>query len=292
MTSLRTSNDASQPSRSLSSNRTGFLLIVVLFLASPANAADDKQAPVQSSKTEFKLVIDLYTVDKKPVVTADLIVYKGVAFHFVKEVPSEIVIIDPGKARIVLLDLKRKIQTELSVRRLDANLATLHARISATAQKQEQAGTRADRSAASLSRDLITPRFKSTYDPKNHSLTLTNTSVEVHASGVPEPNSARLAAILNSLAAIAKLGVLRDPESLPPFTRLDTLRTLVGEHHLRPTEASFLYRLAGPPRKLRWTYQLVPKLTDRERDALERINRIRAMTPFAPYEQYELAEED
>ena len=43
---------------------------------------------------------------------------------------------------------------------------------------------------------------------------------------------------------------------------------------------------AGPPRKLRWTYRLVPALTDRERDAIAKVDRMRSAARFLPYDRY------
>jgi hypothetical protein len=56
---------------------------------------------------------------------------------------------------------------------------------------------------------------------------------------------------------------------------------------LRPTEVSILYRLAGPPRKMRTTYLLVPSLTDRELEALARVDRLRRTAPSLSFTRYE-----
>ena len=89
------------------------------------------------------------------------------------------------------------------------------------------------------------------------------------------------------LTALARLGALRDPEGLPPFAQLEALRGLVTERHLRPVEITILYRLAGPPKRLRWTYQLVPELTDSEREAISRIEPLRASARYVRYRVYE-----
>jgi hypothetical protein len=55
---------------------------------------------------------------------------------------------------------------------------------------------------------------------------------------------------------------------------------------------SFLYRLAGPPQKLRWTYQLVPDLTLREAEGISKINQMRLSARLVPYDVYEEPDED
>ena len=71
---------------------------------------------------------------------------------------------------------------------------------------------------------------------------------------------------------------------------LDAIAALAGDRKLRPTELSFLYRLAGPPMRLRRTYRLVPSLTDREREAIDRIEQLREVAPVVRYERYIKAE--
>ncbi len=40
---------------------------------------------------------------------------------------------------------------------------------------------------------------------------------------------------------------VRDPETIPPFIRLDTVHVLIVDHHLRPTEPAITYRLPAHP---------------------------------------------
>jgi hypothetical protein len=64
------------------------------------------------------------------------------------------------------------------------------------------------------------------------------------------------------------------------------MHALITERHLRPTDVSILYRLAGPPRKLRWTYKVVPELTDNEREAISRVDSLRATARFVRYPNF------
>jgi hypothetical protein len=268
----------------------GLRFALVLCLVGPTiTKAADK--PPDASH-DFKLVVRLFGAGKDAIASAELVVRGGVGYQFVSEVPEEVVIIDPARARVSLIDLARKLQTELTSQRLDAALAGLHRKKKAAIEAQEKAGGRASRVFAGMSRDLVEPSFRESYDPSSHRLRLNNPSVDVDALGEPEADKARLVVIVNCLAAVAKLTALRDPTNITPFTRLDALRAVATEHGLRPKEMTFLYRLAGPPQRLRWTYQLVPALTDREREAIARVDRSRANTPFVPYEEYERAEDD
>jgi hypothetical protein len=116
---------------------------------------------------------------------------------------------------------------------------------------------------------------------------LTNPTVTVDATGEPEPDQGRLTLIDAALTAHIRLASVRDPQAIPPFIRLDALHALTASHHLRPTELSFLYRLAGPPRRHRWTYRLIDTLTERELEAIKRVIRLRERTSYVPFNRYE-----
>jgi hypothetical protein len=146
--------------------------------------------------------------------------------------------------------------------------------------------------AAEISRNLIEPKLRESTGPDGRTFRLTNPNIEIDAAGEPEPDQVRLNLIVNSLAAIAKLGALRDEEGLPPFARLDAFRALSVAHRLRPTQIKMLFRFAGPPQILRWTYELVPSLTEREVEAISRVSQLHKVARFVPYDLYEPPDED
>lgn len=269
----------------------GVAAAAVAVVAGLAVAADGPTKPASATAPavprDFKLNIEMFGVRKAPVETAQVVVRRGVAYQFLSDLPEEVVVVDPANALVVLIDLQRRIQAEVSSRRLDANLGRMHRRLADRVDRLLKTGTRADRILGSIYRDLVDPEFKTSGDAASGKFRLANETVEVDATGEPEPDAARLAAIANALAAVAKLGALRDPDGLPPFTRLDALRQVAAVHRLRPTELNFLYRIPGPPQRLRWTYRLVPELTDREVEALSRIEHLRATARVVPYELYE-----
>jgi hypothetical protein len=252
----------------------GLLLSLLLAPAADAPPAD------------FKLLVELRGAKAEPAATATLVFRHGVAYQFLSDVRKEVQVIDPGGPTITLINLERRVQTQIAPVELDGNLARLHKAIAAVVRRKEQSTERAERVAADMSRDLIDPKFQSVYDDRTHHLRLTNATVEVVAKGEPESDPRRLAALSSCLTALAKMSSLRDPAAIPPFTQLETLHALITERHLRPTDISILYRLAGPPRKFRWTYNLVPELTDNEREAISRVDSLRVTARFVRYPGY------
>lgn len=250
-------------------------------------AADPPASPARLPLADFKLVVTLYGVGQERFGTSELVVRHGRVFQFNSDAKSEVIIHDPTTERVELLDLDRMLQTELTWKALEAAENRLRKSLLAAIEKREREGGRANLVAAGMSRDLVEPRFRSNFDPKTNHLRLTNPTVEVDAVGEPEDDPVRRAFIANILSLAIKLDAKRNPAQVPPFTRLEALRALSADHKLRPAETSYLFRLAGPPKKLRWTYRLVPALTDRELEALARINRLREKAPRVRFERYE-----
>ena len=246
--------------------------------------------PDSTPPADFKLAVALHFAEKDPVATSLIIVRRGIAYQFLSQARDEVQIIDPAGPTITLLDMKRRVQTEVSAGQIESSLARLHQAIDKSVQRREKSDDRADRLSAAMSRDLIDPKFKPVYDAGEHRLRMSNPTVEIEAVGQPEPDARRLATIDTCLSALARLDAIRDPAGLPPFPLVETLRALVTERHLRPTEITFLYRLAGPPRKLRYSYRLVPELTDSDREAISRLDNLRTTARFVRYPGYEPAE--
>jgi hypothetical protein len=260
---------------------------MLLGMASTWGATDVAPAPA-----DFKLIVSTYGLGKEPVETFELVVRKGHAYHFISGPSLEVILYDPSTARLELIDLDRKKRSEVTLKKLDAFQARLHDTIAVACAKRELQGGKANLVAAAMSRELIDPKFKATYDEPRHHLKLANTAVEVDAEGEPEPDRARLSLIAGTLIALVKLEALRAPQGIPPFSRLETFKALMDDHRLRPTEIAIVYRLAGPPKKLRWSYRFKPALTEREIEALKRVDAMMERCAFARFEQYERRADD
>jgi hypothetical protein len=275
--------DRGGPGRGPGSVRIWVLAAIVWGLAYPATPAE---GPKDEAAGEFKLAIAFHESGKEPVSTASLIVRDGVAYYFHSDSPREILIVEPA-ARLVLLDLERKVQAALPLADLDAKQVMLHDAIAGAIRKHEQKGDRANRVAAAITRSLVDPALVEAYDPATRHLRLSNPNVAVEADGEPEPDAGRRSLLESALTTLVKLESVRDPKGIPPFIRLDTLHAVITGRQLRPTELSFVYRLAGPPRKQRWTYRPIPTLTAREQEGLRRVAVLRQVLPTLSFDRYE-----
>jgi hypothetical protein len=249
-----------------------------------ALAVDDKPAP--KPPADFRLVINLYGVRAEPLNTTEIFVWKGRAFRVMSDT-SEVVVYDPNLGILELLDLQRSVHADVSMRMLDQAEARLRKSLTAAIAKREAAGKRADRIEAEMSRHLLEPNFKAEFDAERGHLHLSNPVTEIDMTGAPDDDTNRLTMIADSLVALTKLGSMRDPSTLPPFTRIDAVKALVGTHHLRPTEMTVIYRLAGPPKKYRWTYSLLTKIANDEYQTLAKLSAVLERSKPLRFNDYE-----
>ena len=238
-----------------------------------------------ASSADFKVEVAEFGLGPKPVVTSEIVARDGRAYQFTPG-NDEVVIIDPKRSRVELVDVGRRLQAIIPFAELNQSRSELKAAIAKTVDKRVEKGGRSNLVLAEITRNLIDPRFRVEGDPKGGHLRLLNPNVEIDASGEPDSDPDRLALVALCLDSIANLGAFRVPTDLPPFPELAAIATLAGENHLRPTELNYLYRLAGPPKRFRRTYHLVPSLTDREREAIDRVDRLRIEAILVPYRRY------
>jgi len=235
---------------------------------------------------DFKVRIEVYGPRKDPLRRAELMARKGRAYWVMSE-SNEVIIYDPAAGVLELLDLGRMQWTDLPLKKVDDLLGRWRkAKLSAT-DKLQEAGGRANELAAGMARDLVTPKFEVAFDAAANRLRLSNASVNVDVLGEPEADAVRRAFQADALVWFLKLETIRDPRAVPPFPAFDALKTLTGEHPLRPAEVTFVYRLAGPPRKVRWTYRLEPTLSEREAATIAKIDRARERARFLRFDRYE-----
>jgi hypothetical protein len=244
--------------------------------------ADGPSTPIPA---DFKMQIASFGAAKEPVYTEEVVFRSGRIYVFPSN-SKEVTIIEPGRSLVEILDVGRKVQTEIPFQKLDDGMVKIKASLRAASENLEKQGGRGKILESKMTRDLFETKLEITHDPKTNHIRLKNPTVEVDADGEPEVDAPRLAMVTSALVNVARLGAYRTPNDLPPFIELESIAALTGERKLRPTSITYLYRLAGPPQKMRRTYKLIPTLTDREVEAISRVDRLREVAPSLRYDQY------
>jgi hypothetical protein len=253
-----------------------------MFLVGWAAAEDAKVASIP----DFKLVVEFETTGAEELDTVEMIAHGGRVYQHEADT-DEILLFDPANSRIELFDLDRQIQAKIGYERLEKGLATIKTKRLARAEAQEKEGSRANRLNAATNRSLVEPKYMTTFDAATKHVRMVNPVVEIDAYGESETDPKRLALLNDVLLNVIKLGSLRNPQNLPPFTRLDAISAIMVEHKLRPKEISMLFRVQGSVAKFKWRYQLVPTLTARELEALARLDRFRTKAELLTFDEYE-----
>ena len=268
--------------------RISIILALGIGWASPASRAFAQPlAPPKPAASGFKMQVTHYYSGPEPVGRAEIVAHGGRVYIFASDAPEEVVIYDPEGGRIHLLDMVRRLTGELPSKKLDDSQAALRKAIGVVISKREAEGGRANRVAAQMSRDLLDPHFEPTFDAVLGKLHMANDTAVLDALGMPDAIPERLELVADILGVSWKLAALRDPSTIPPFARLEALRDLTRERHLRLTEMSALYRLAGKPVRLRSTYMLTPTLAESEAKALDRVESMRGDAKHLSFDRYE-----
>jgi len=258
---------------------SGSVLAVVL--ASLAQAA-----PVPAEQGGFKFIFRELDVAGRKLHNGEIIVQGG-RWYRIRNIDNEIVIVDPKRRRVEVIDLTRKTQSDVSFARLEDRTALLKKTLRESVAKREAEGGRANKVAAKMAADLIEPGFKPARDDGGKNSKLKNESVEIDANGESDVDPKRVEEIGLVLSTLTRLESLRNPERIPPFAELEAIREVTANLKLRPTEIVYVFRLAGKPIKQRWTYQFVPSLTDREKAAIGRIIEVQGLARSQRFESYE-----
>jgi hypothetical protein len=263
---------------------------LVLATAATALFAQDPGAAKKPApaKPEFKLVVRYYHAGPDPIGVGEMVAHSGLIYQFSSEL-DEFVVINAAETEVELINIKHHVQARITFARIEQAVASLRKKLLRTVEELEKQDARSARISGRKIRDLVEPKFRETFDKATGKLQLTNDSIEVECTGVSDADSPRLALIADAMDTLVKAGALRDPKSVPPFTRLAAQNLLLRQKQLRPTEINILYRLNGPPERKRWTYRLEPALKDRDFIGLARVDRCRRefrKVTLAEYEQH------
>ena len=249
-------------------------------------AARPELAAAPAPKQDFKIVVGLYSADPRAIGAAELIHHGGRMIQITGD-SEELIVFDPQGARVELLDLRDKRRTQITYARLDDDIEKYKLVLKTKADGLARRPGRSNRVQAGMTRCLIEPTWLEAFDAQAGRMSLKTDYVEVDAAGERDDDPVRLAFLGQSFLVLTKLGAVRNPDLTPPFTRLDTLDRLTRVHKLRPTETSFIYRLAGPPTKYRWTYQYTPKLDEQDLAIFEKVEEFRTSARLVSFEEYE-----
>ncbi len=212
--------------------------------------------------------------EKEPCVESTTIFYCGIVYDYLKS-PTEVTIFDKDNGRFVLLDLSRRMKTEVPAEK--AVTLCEHLRTWAMAQSDP------------LLRFLANPRFDEQYDASSGKLILSSEFVTYELA----TDSAESVEICRDYRQFCdwycQLNTLLNPGSRPPFARM-AVNAALERHQRFPKQVELTLRLNRfPPRRLtvHSEHQLVRKLVDSDRDRVAQTNQYLAIFNPVAFDEYQ-----
>lgn len=143
--------------------------------------------------------------NKEPAAESTTLFHRGVVYDFLNK-PAEVTVFDPVENRFILLDVERKLKTQLSTK-------TIH-------EALDRLKRLADKSKDPKIQFLYHPAFKESVDQKTDELVFEAGVITYRVKGEPA-GSAELAHQYRQFSdAYARLNTYLRPGSRPPFARL------------------------------------------------------------------------
>ncbi len=204
---------------------------------------------------DFRVDTDVFLGDESQTFSEHLSLFHGhLVYDFTVKGPEEITILDFSKGIVTLLDVKRRVRTDLKT----AELLDFSAHIKAIGKSNH-----AD--------DLVAPKFEVTFDPDADSLTLASRKITYKAKAT-KPTDPTVASRYREFTDwYARLNSMRPPNP-PHFGRLELNRELANRG-LMPEEIErtiVLGRLFAKPEKARSQHLVNMTISGTDRNRIEK----------------------
>lgn len=170
---------------------------------------------------EFKFENAVYEGDQKEPISRSITYFLDDAVYDSIKDPAEIAIFERTAQQFVLVDIGRRIRTELSTKD-----------IAAFAQQLQQL---AAKNVDPVIKFCAEPSFQEKFDAANEELTLSSQWLTYQVVLAPESNQQAVDQYREFCDWHARLNSLLNPGSLPPFPRLE-LNSALARHRALPTQ--------------------------------------------------------
>jgi len=225
---------------------------------------------------EFRVENKVFVGDEKePVVESTTIFYENVVYDYLSK-PSEVTIFDKARGRFILLDLGRRVKTEVSTERVGE----------LTERLKQWAGSQAD----PFLKFLSDPKFDVHYDEEKNELSCASAwlTYRVLTDDIETEAVGRRYSEFSDW--YCQLNTMLNPGSRPPQARmllnaaLEARQRFPREVHLsfRPKDSLLTRRIT-----MRSQHQLVCQLVQSDRDRVAQTDQLMAMFTPVTFVEYQ-----
>lgn len=224
---------------------------------------------------DFRVENAVYMGDEKePCVESTTIFHSGVVYDYLKS-PAEITVFDKNNGRFVLLDVARRVKTEMPTDKVSTLCE--HLKTWAIGHKDP------------LLAFLANPRFEEEFDPSTGKLSLSSEAVNYQLTTENAGSSEISRDYREFCDWYCQLNTLLNPGSRPPFARM-ALNAAVDRYERFPQQVELALRLGGfPPKRItvRSEHQLVRRLVESDRGRVRQTDQYLAIFTPVSFEEYQ-----
>jgi hypothetical protein len=247
------------------------LFVAVIVGLLPGMAAADAKPPA-----DFRIENQVFVGKKKePAAKSTTIFYRGVVYDFLAA-PAEVTIYDPAENRFILLDLDRKLKTELGTGTIEKMLK----RITKLAAKSKDPKIQF----------LYHPMFRESFDKKTGELVLEADPMTYRVKGEATGSEDLARQYRRFSDAYAKLNTYLRPGSRPPFARLIVNEALEKRKEI-PKEIVLILKmhrgLKLRPDTLRSEHRLIKRLLESDHRRIKQAGEQMAKFKAVGFREYE-----
>ena len=235
-------------------------LVCGLWAAGAAAQSDPNE--VAEFRVENRLFVDN---EKEPHSESTTIFFHGIVYDYLKK-PAEVTVFDKARGRFVLLDVTRRVHTEIGTDKISAFTEALRQRVLAHSDP--------------LVQFLAEPKFEEHLDEAGNQLTFSSPSMTYRLTTIPADSQAIARQYREFSDWYSRLNTLLTPGSRPPFARM-VVNAALEKRQAFPSEIQLTLRLkkAVPPKRatIRSEHHLVRRLVESDRDRVAQTDQFMAI---------------
>ncbi len=231
---------------------------------------------VAAGPGDFRIENEIFVDgDKEPRIRSTTIFHGGVVYDYLEE-PAEVTIFDQQHGRFVLLDMTRRIKTELSTKRVHDFTERL---------KQWSQGQ-----SDPFDRFLGDPQFDTQFDEGSGELSLTSPWMTYRLTTTDEPDEAVTRQYREFSDWYCRLNTMLNPGARPPFARMAVNSALEERHQfprsvhltIKPSEGLLAKKLS-----VRSEHRLIGQLVESDRKRVAQTDQFMAMYTSVDFREYQ-----
>jgi hypothetical protein len=219
---------------------------------------------------------------KEPTGASTTIFNEGMVYDFMQD-PEETIVYDKAGAKFVILDMRRKMKTELKTKDIAEFSKKLESDINQKIKKS------AKEEPDALLKFMVDPKFEESFDATGRKLTLSSPTMTYQVTAGPADDKADVAKQYGEFSAwLVQLNAMLSPGGRLPFPRVELCWALT-RRELVPREVTLITKTGDSSKKqstARSTHQLTTALSASDLGRVKAAQQAEASFKSVSFEEY------